>query len=175
MIRRIPWMARGAVFGALLVSSTAVLCQESGKEQAALAAALRTKHVALATGIKSAAATGKPISAKYEYAEGKLQLSVYTERGGQFSEVIVDQRTGKIAKTEKITEGDNLKAAQAQSAAAAKAKASLATALAKALSANKGYGAVSVTAPLKDGKAVAEITLIKGTQFKTVSQPLSKA
>jgi hypothetical protein len=89
--------------------------------------------------------------------------------------VIVDQRTGRIAKTEKITEGDNLKAAQAQSAAAAKAKASLATALAKALSANKGYGAVSATATLKDGKAVAEITLIKGTQFKTVSQPLSKA
>jgi hypothetical protein len=34
---------------------------------------------------------------------------------------------------------------------------------------------VSATATLKDGKAVAEITLIKGTQFKTVSQPLSKA
>ena len=79
-MRRIPWMARGAVLGALLVSSTAVLCQESAKEQAALA---------------------------------------------------------------------------------------------KAFSANKGYGAVSATATLKDGKAVAEITLIKGTQFKTVTQPLS--
>ena len=172
-MRRIPWMARGAVFGALLVSSTAVLCQESGKEQAALVAALRTKHVALATGIKSAAATGKPISAKYEYADGKLQLSVYTERAGQFSEVIVDRRTGKIAKTEKITEGDDLKAAQAQSAAASKAKASLARALAKALSANRGYSAVSATATLKDGNAVAKITLIKGTRFKTATQPLS--
>ncbi len=172
-MRRIPWMARGAVFGALLVSSTAVLCQESGKEQAALAAALRTKHVALASGIKSAAATGKPISAKYEYADGKLQLSVYTERSGQFSEVTVDHRTGKVSKTEKITEGDDLKAAQTQAAAVAKAKVSLATALAKAVSAHKGYRAVSATAALKDDKAVVEITLIKGTQFKTITQPLS--
>jgi len=172
-MRPIVWMARGAVFGALLVSSTPVLCQQSGKEQVALAAALRAKHVALATGIKSAAATGKPISAKYEYADGKLQLSVYTERSRQFSEVTVDHRTGKVSKAEKITEGDDLKAAQAQADAVAKAKASLATALAKALSANKGYGAVSATATLKDGKPVAEITLIKGTQFKTVTQPLS--
>jgi hypothetical protein len=74
----------------LTASAPASYGQESGKEQAALATALRGKHVALSSGIKAAAAKGKPISAKYEYEDGKLQLSVYTEKGGQFSEVVVD-------------------------------------------------------------------------------------
>jgi hypothetical protein len=170
---RIKVVARGAMVGALVMSSSVLQGQESTKEQAALATALRTKHVALATGLATAAATGKPISAKYEYEDGKLQLSVYTEKGGQFSEVVVDHASGKVAKTEKITEGDDLKSANAQSAAAAKAKSSLAAALEKALAANKEYGAVSATAALKSGQPVAEIVLIKGTEFKTVTEPLS--
>jgi len=172
-MQSVSLMARAAVFGALMVSGSAALCQESAKEQAALATALHAKHVALATGIKAAAVKGTPISAKYEYADGKLQLSVYTEKAGQFSEVVVDHHTGKVATTEKITDAGDLKDSQAQSAATAKAKSSLAAALTKALAANKGYGAVSAIATLKDGQAVAEITLIKGTEFKTVTEPLA--
>jgi hypothetical protein len=172
-MRTMTWVRRGAVLGALLMSTTVAQSQESTKEQAALATALRAKHVALATGLAAAAAKGKPISAKYEYEDGKLQLSVYTEKGGQFSEVIIDHHTGKVSKTEKITEGDDLKSAQAQSAATAKAKSSLVTALEKALAANKGYSAVSATATLSGAQAVAEITLLKGTEFKTVTEPLS--
>jgi len=164
-------MVRGAVFGALLVSGTPVLGQESAKAQTKLATALRGKHIALATGIETAAANGKPISAKYEYEGGKLSLSVYTEKSGQFSEVVVNHHTGKVEKTEKITEGDDLKAAQSQSAAAAQAKSSLASALSKALSANKGYSGVSATATLKNGQPTAEITLIKGSEFKMVTEP----
>ncbi len=170
---RIRWTALGAVVGALLVCSTAAPCQESAKDQAALATALRVKHVSLATCIKAAATKGKPISAKYEYADGKLQLSVYTEKGGQFSEVVVNHVTGKVAKAEKITDAGDLKDSQAQSAAMAKAKSSLRSALAKAVAANKGYSAVAVTAALKDGKAVAEITLMKGSELKTVTEPLA--
>jgi len=165
--------AVGALVAAMLSMSGVARSQESSKEQAALAAALRVKHVPLATGLEAATAKGKPISAKYEYEDGKLQLSVYTEKGGQFSEVVVDHGTCKVAKTEKITEGDDLKSAQAQSAASAKAKSSLATVLAKALAANAGYSAVSATATLKSGQSVAEIVLLKGTEFKTVTEPLS--
>src|SRR5438477_3343961 len=161
-MRTMMWVARGAAVGALLVASTVALSQESTKEQAAFATALRAKHVALAIGLEAAAAKGKPISAKYEYEDGKLQLSVYTEKGGQFSEVVVDHHTGKVAKTEKITEGDDLKSAQAQSAATAKAKSSLVAAIEKALAANKGYSAVSATATLNGSQPVAEITLMKG-------------
>lgn len=172
-MRVVSWMARGAVVGALMMSGTAALCQESAKDQTALATALRAKHVALATGMRAAAAKGTPISAKYEYADGKLQLSVYTEKAGQFYEVVVDHHTGKVATTEKITDAGDLKDSQAQSAATAKAKSSLRAALAKAVAANKGYSAVSAIAALKDGKAVAEITLIKGKEFKTVTEPLA--
>lgn len=171
-MRSVGWLVRGAILGGLMMSSTAAMSQETGKDQGALATALRAKHVALATGLKAATAKGKPISAKYEYEDGKLQLSVYTEKGRQFFEVVVDHHTGKIAKTEKITDGDDLKAAQAQSAAAAKAKTSLVVAVGKALADNKGYSAVSATATAKDGAPVAEITLIKGTRFKTVTVPL---
>ncbi len=164
------WMVRGAALGALLVSSTPALSQESAKAQTELAGALRAKHVALTTGITAATAKGTPISAKYEYEGGKLQLSVYTEKAGQFSEVIVNHHTGKVTKTEKIAEGDDYKAAQAQSGAAAKAKTSLASAVTKALKANAGYSAVGATATLKNGQPTAEITLIKGSEFKTVTE-----
>lgn len=157
-----------AVVGTFAISQVAV-SQQSNQE---LATALRSKHVALATGLRAAAAKGKPISAKYEYEGGRLQLSVYTEKGGAFSEVIVNHKTGKVAKSEKITEGDDLKDAQAQSAAVAKAKSSVLAALERALSANKGYSAVSAVASIKDGKPVAEITIIKGTEFKTVTESL---
>ena len=143
------------------------------KEQAALATALGPKHVTLEVGLAAAAKQGTPISAKYEYQDGKLQLSVYTEKGGKFSEVIVDHHTGKVAKIDKITSGDDYKDAQSQSQAVANAKTSLTAALTKAVGANPGYGAVSATAVLKNGKPVAEITLLKGREFKTVDQPLT--
>jgi hypothetical protein len=171
-MRTVAWIARGSLVGALLMSSTVAWSQGPTKEQTALATALRTKHIALAAGLEAASTSGKPISAKYEYEDGKLLLSVYTEKGGQFSEVIVDHVTGKVAKTDKITEGEDFKSAQAQSAATAKGKSSLAAALEKALAANPGYSAVSATATLKGAQPVAEIALMKGTEFKTVTQPL---
>jgi len=93
-------------------------------------------------------------------------------KGDKFSEVIVDHKTGKTAKTEAITGGDDLVAAKAQSGAMAKAKLSLGAAIQNALKANQGYRAVSVTPSLKDGHPVAEITLVKGAEFKTVSEKL---
>jgi hypothetical protein len=145
----------------------------SSDGQAALVTALRAKHIALAKGVEAAATNGKPISAKYEFEGGKLQLSVYTEKGGQFSEIVVNHADGKVAKTEKITDAADLTAARTQAAAMAQATSSLAAAIEKALAANKGYGAVRATAALKDGKPVAQITLNKGTEFKTIAEPLS--
>jgi hypothetical protein len=171
-MRQVSRVAQACVIGSLAMASSVALGQGNSKEQAALAAALGPKHVALVAGIQAAASTGTPISAKYEYEDGKLQLSVYTEKGGQFSEVIVDQANGKVAKTEKMTDPEDLKAAKSQSAAAAAAKSSLTKAVEKALAANAGFSAVSATAAMKGGKPVAEITLIKGTEFKSVTQPL---
>ena len=104
--------------------------------------------------------------------DGKLQLSVYTMKGDTFSEVIVDHKTGKVAKAEPITKGDDLTAAKAQSDAMAKAKRSLDAAASQAVNENKGFRAVSVMPALKDGHPVADVTLVKGREFKTVSEKL---
>src|SRR3989442_14629350 len=142
------------------------------KDHAELAKALKDAKIPLQRGLAASAKEGKPISAKYEVEDGKLQLSVYTMKGDKFSEVIVDHKTGKVAKTEAITGGEDLTAAKAQSGAMAKAKLSLQAATEKAVKANKGYRAVSVIPTLKEGHPVADVTLFKGNKFKTVSDKL---
>jgi hypothetical protein len=141
-------------------------------EHAELAKALRDAKISLQRGLTASAKEGKPISAKYEVEHGKLQLSVYTMKGEKFSEVIVDHKTGKVAKAEPITGGDDLTAAKAQSEAMAKAKRSLDAAASEAVKENKGYRVVSVMPALKDGHPMADVTLVKGTEWKTVSEKL---
>ena len=68
--------------------------------------------VSLQEGLKAAESEGQPISGKFEVNDGHLQLSVYTAKDGKFSEVLVDQNTGKVAKSETITEGNDLADAQ---------------------------------------------------------------
>jgi len=141
-------------------------------EHAELAKALKDAKITLQRGLTASAKAGKPISAKYEVEHGKLQLSVYTMKGDTFSEVVVDYKTGKVAKAEPITGGDDLTAAKGQSEAMAKAKRSLDAAASEAVKENKGYRAVSVMPALKDGHPVADVTLVKGTEWKTVSEKL---
>jgi len=144
----------------------------SAEEKSDLAANMKDAKVSLERGIAASKAKGTPISAKYEVENGKLQLSVYTAKGDSFSEVIVDHKTGKVAKSEPITSGDDLTAAKSQSEAMSKAKTSLAAAVSKAVKAHKGYKAVSAMPSVKDGRSVAEITLMKGADSKTVSEKL---
>jgi hypothetical protein len=141
-------------------------------EHAELAKALRDAKISLQRGLTASTKEGKPISAKYEVEHGQLQLSVYTMKADKFSEVIVDHKTGKVAKAEPITGGDDLTAAKAQSEAMTKAKRSLGAAASEAVKENKGYRVVSVMPALKDGHPVADVTLVKGTEWKTVSEKL---
>src|ERR1700758_2611901 len=104
-----------------------------GGDSAALAAAMKNATATLQGGLKASEPQGTPISAKFEIEHGKLQLSIYTMKGDAFMheafmEVVADPQTGAIAKAEKITDADDLKAATSQSAAMAKAKVSLLTA-----------------------------------------------
>jgi hypothetical protein len=142
------------------------------KEHAELAKALKDAKVTLERGLSASASQGKPISAKYEVEDGKLQLSVYTMKGDKFSEVIVDHKTGKVAKTEAITQGDDLIHAKAQSEAMAKAKRSLEAAASEAVKENRGYRVVSVMPSVKDGHPVADVTLVKDSDWKTVPEKL---
>jgi len=128
--------------------------------------------VTLQQGLTAAAQQGRPISAKFEVEDGKLQLSVYTAKDGKFSEVIVDHTTGTIAKTESITEGEDLDEAKSQNAAMDKAKTDLKAAVDKAAAATSGSWAISIIPVVKDGHIVAAVTLLLGQQAKTVDQPL---
>jgi hypothetical protein len=164
-------LARLTTAGTLLMASVA--SAQATKAQAELAAAMRgATHVALSDGIQTASASGKPISARYEFENGKLQLSVFVEKAGAYSEVFVDHMTGKAARIDKITGGDDMKDAKAQSKASAKATEALASAVAKAIAANPGYTAVEVTPVIEGKMPVAEITLMKDGHFKGTSWPL---
>jgi len=142
------------------------------KEQAELAKALQGVRTTLEQGLAASAGGGTPISGKFEVEDGKLQLSVYTMKGDKFAEVIVDHTTGKVAKTEAITSGEDLTAAKSQSAALAKAKRSLREVTAQAVKANAGSRAVSVMPATSGDRPVATITLLQGQAFKTVTEPL---
>ena len=159
------------VFVAGLIAAF-TLSARAAEEKGDLAAQMKEAKVSLEKGIAASATKGKPLSAKYEVEDGKLQLSVYTAKGDSFSEVIVDHRTGKVAKAEPITGGDDLTAAKRQNEAMSSAKTSLQAAVSKAVKANKGYKAVSAMPSLKDGHPTADITLMKGAESKTVSRPL---
>jgi hypothetical protein len=156
----------------LLAGPMAWAQKDEAKEHAELAKALKDAKVSLQKGLTASAREGKPISAKYEIEDGKLQLSVYTMKGDKFSEVIVDHKTGKVAKAEPITHADDLTAAKAQSEAMAKSKRSLDAAASEAVKTNKGYRVVSVMPALKDGHPVADVTLVKETEWKTVAEKL---
>ena len=150
-----------------------VLAAESeAKGNAALATALKEAKVSLEKGLAASQHEGKPISAKFEVEDGKLQLSVYTMKAGKFSEVVLDHKTGKVSKTEAITGGEDLTAAKEQGEAMAKAKLSLVAATKRALKANPGFRAVSVAPALEDGHPMAAVTLVKGQELQTVSEKL---
>ncbi len=158
--------------GVLAIAGSPCSAEESGSSAAALAKALPQAKLSLEQGLKAGAASGKPISGKYEIEDGALQLSVYTDKDGQFSEVIVDHQSGTVKKAEKITDSDDLKEAKEQSAAMAKAKVSLDQAVDKAVKANSGYRAVKIEPTLEGGKPIAEVTLMKGADVKNVKEQL---
>ena len=146
---------------------------QNEKENAQLATAITSAKISLEMGMMTSEREGKPISAKFEMEDGKLQLSVYTMKGTQFSEVIVDHQTGRVIKTEAITGGEDLTSAKQQAQAMAKAKSSLRAAAEAAVKTNSGFRAVSVMPMLKGGQPMADVTLAKGREFKTVSEKLN--
>src|SRR6266478_4402993 len=163
-----------------LVSSLALLLgsglgsagQYDEKERAELVHALKGVKVSLKQGLVASAPKGKPISGKFEVEDGKLQLSVYTAKGDAFSEVLVDPKTGRVAKVEKIEGGEDLTAAKSQADAMAKAKTALGSAVDAAVKKNPGFRPVSVIPALKDGHPVADVALVKGDELTTASEPL---
>ncbi|MBV8937214.1 MAG: hypothetical protein JO095_15590 [Alphaproteobacteria bacterium] len=142
------------------------------EEIEAMAAALKDTTFTLQDGIKTSEREGQPISAQFEIDDGKLQISIYTAKGDDFAEVVADPKTGAVVKTEKITDTDELSDAADQKAAMAKSKTSLVEAADAAVKENAGFRAVSIFPDLRDGHAIAEVTLLQGTTAKRVTEKL---
>ncbi len=159
-----------AVAIAALVGGTSCWAGED-LDPAAMSKALREASVPLEQGMKASERHGILISAKYEIEDGKLQLSIYTMNRDQFSEVIVDHKTGAIDKSEMIT-GEDLKAAGEQGAAMSKATTPLGAAVQSAVAANTGYRAVSAVPSIESGHPVATVVLMKGEDVKKMTQKL---
>ena len=168
------WSAIASLFALSLWPLAPAKAAEEAKEQAQLAKSVSGAKATLQKSLQSSASHGKPISAKFEIEDGKLQLSVYTLKGGAFSEVVFDPASGKLVKAEKITDKGDLENAAAQKAAMAKAKKTLRAAVDHALKANSGYRAISVIPEVKADHPVAEVKLLRGETFKTVSEPLDR-
>ena len=120
---------------------------------------------------------GTPLSAKYEVDDGAFQLSVYTSKNGSpsgetFMEVIMDYSAGVVLKSVPITDESDLAAARAQKKAMDRATRTLAEVTADVVKANAGYRAVIATPHLENGRPVAEVTLVRGDDWKVVSEPL---
>lgn len=166
------------VFAAILTisllgaSGVVTAADEDEGSPAAVAKFLPAAKITLQQGLTAAEAQGQPISGKFEVDEGHFQLSVYTAQSGKFSEVLIDYHTGKVARSEAITGGDDLADAKKQMQASSKAKKPLKSTVDEAEQANPGYRAISVTPKLSDGHAVAAVVLLKGAQTKTVSESL---
>ena len=165
-------LAIGTAFAAVLALASFSVRAEDDDDPAALAKALSEASVSLDQGLKASEGEGRPISGKFELDDGALQLSVYTMKGDQFAEVIVDHKSGSIKKSEPITDPDDLKDAKEQGEAMAKAKLPLAAAIASAVKANNGFRAVSAVPMLDGGQPVASVTLMKGEEVKKVTEKL---
>lgn len=161
-----------AVLAASVTTFATAQAADEAKERAELAKALTNVKATLEDGLTLAQVDGTPISAKFEVEDGKLQLSVYTMKGSGFSEIVIDPNTGKVDKSEPITDKEDLEDATAQKAAMGKAKVGLRATAANALRSNSGYRTVSVVPSLKSGHPVAAVTLLRGTAYKIVSEKL---
>jgi hypothetical protein len=89
-----------------------------------------------------------------------------------YNEVVVAPDTGSVAKTAKITDADDLKAAAQQKAAMEKASTSLIAATEHALGQNTGSRAVSIFPELQGGHPSASVTLLSNGKLSKVAEKL---
>jgi hypothetical protein len=172
MVRRALRLLLLAGAGALAGVGSSTGWAQDDEDIAALVAALKDVNYTLQDGLKASEREGKPISAQFQIDDGKLQVSVYTIKGDEFTEVVADPKTGAIVKSEEITDTDDLNDAADQKAAMQKAKLSLIDAADAAIKENAGARAVAIFPDLKDGHAVAEVTLLQGATPKKVTERL---
>src|SRR5258708_15732992 len=71
-----------------------ILEDDDDDDGSALTKSIGDAKVSLQQGLTAGEQAGQPISGKFEVEDGRFQLSVYTTKDGNWSEVLVDHVTG---------------------------------------------------------------------------------
>jgi hypothetical protein len=150
----------------------AIPARAENVDEAALATALQGATTTLESGLRASEQDGRPLSAKFEIDDGRLQLSVYTAKGDDLMEVVINPADSKIISVEGLTDPEDIDAAKQQKSALSNSAGSLAGALAKVTAQNPTARAVSIVPQLKEGRPTANIMLLNGKAFSMVPQPI---
>jgi hypothetical protein len=173
-MRRLAWWLLALLSIGLLAGAELRGEEEVDREATALAEGVQRTKDSLIRGLSASARYGEPIAVTFTLQDGELQLSISTVQRETFWHVTVDPTTWKVVAVEPITSGDALAAAHAQRAVMARAKWSLYTVAVNTLKVHKGFSLVSIVPSLKAmERPVAEVTLVKGHQWKTVVEMLN--
>jgi hypothetical protein len=151
---------------------TAVPARAEDMDEAALATALQGVTTTLESGLRVSEQNGRPLSGKFEMDDGRLQLSVYTAKGDDLMEVVINPADSKIISVQGLTDPEDIEAAKQQKSALSNSAGSLTGTLAKVTAQNPTARAVSIVPQLKEGRPTADIMLLKGKAFSMVSQPI---
>jgi len=164
--------------GACLVAALVALCglpglarpQDQGN---ALAAHIDEAQLALPQGLKIARAKGRPVAARFVVDdEDTLRLEVTTVTAKDTVQLLLDPADGAVRKTVAVTDPVALKKMRAATSALAQAAIPLEQAISAAEQDNEGSRLVGVLPTLVKGKAVARVTLLRGTDLTVVEQRL---
>jgi hypothetical protein len=167
-------LLRSVLMGAtVLCLCGPVLADDEEADPVVLGIALTDAPMTLQKGLAASEPKGKPISAKFEFSKGDVQLSVYNTTADGFVETVLNPKTGAVISSEAITDADDLTHAKAQKAAMEKAKLSLQAATETAVKANPESKAVSVVPELQEGQAVAKVKLLRQKGFTAVTEHLN--
>jgi hypothetical protein len=93
----------------------------------------------LRDGLKASERESTPISAKFEIEDGKLQTIGRHDQGQRLHRGVADPNTGTVAKAEKITDGEDLRATTPQKAAQVTARVTLLAAVETAIKAKVAW------------------------------------
>jgi hypothetical protein len=138
----------------------------------AVVKALDGARVTLEEGLRMSEAVGKPISAKFEIENGRLQLSVYAMANDEYREIVIAPDTGVLMSAQKISDAEDLAAAATQMRAIKDARVPLRRAVEQATSKLTGSRGVSVDPELRDGRPVAKVALLRAGTLTTVDEDI---
>jgi hypothetical protein len=141
-------------------------------DEAMLVKALGTAQVSLEDGLRTSETVGTPISAKFEIAEGCLQLSVYAVAGDEYTEVVILPDTGVLMSAQRITDDEDLAAAAAQRKAMRDTTVALRAATESLTRKVPGSLAVSIVPELIAGRAVAKMIFLRAGILATAEENL---